>query len=46
VMHTHNSDTQVSPRKTGIVKISMTDKKGRLLVISADSSSFHFISAN
>ena len=46
VMHTHNSDTQVSPRKTGIVKISMTDKKGKPLVISADSSSFHFISAD
>jgi beta-xylosidase len=46
VMHTHYSDTQVSPRKTGIVAIRFTGKTHGPDLISADSSSFHFISAD
>ncbi|CAM3986092.1 BNR repeat-like domain-containing protein [Pedobacter westerhofensis] len=45
VMHTHFSDTQVSPRKTGLINMEFTGNGDSPSLLTADSSSFSLLSA-
>jgi len=43
VMHTHFSDTRVSPRKTGLISIKFSGKSDGPALLTADSSSFNLL---
>lgn len=43
VMHTHFSDTKVSPRKTGLISIKFSSKSDGPALLKADSSSFNLL---
>ncbi|WP_231583472.1 glycoside hydrolase family 43 protein [Rufibacter radiotolerans] len=46
VMHTHQSATQINPRKTGVVKMIFSkDPKGGADILSVDPKTFHFLEA-
>ncbi|ACU63436.1 glycoside hydrolase family 43 protein [Chitinophaga pinensis] len=43
VLHTHNSEEKVSPRATGLLKLSFKDVKGGPAVLVADTASFRWL---
>ncbi|SDZ81915.1 family 43 glycosylhydrolase [Pedobacter hartonius] len=46
VMHTHFSNNQVSPRKTGLIHMKFTSRPGAPAILTADSSSFQLLSTD
>lgn len=46
VLHTHNSNSGVSPRKTAIIKFKFIANESGPALLTADQESFHFLPGN
>jgi len=46
VMHTHFSDTKVSPRKTGLIDLTISEQNNAPAILKTDGASFKFLNVS